>query len=182
MAVALPEDTRAAIALPIPGWTLRPWRVADIPQLVAVADDERIGQWMSDTWPMPYTEADARWWVEEGQFSTGESWAIALDDVALGGCGRHPQAGFQRCNVEIGWWLAPSHWGRGVTPAAARVMVERSFADADVHRVIAPIHAGNTRSMRVAEKIGMQLESVQPLSAFKRGRVIERHVWAVYRR
>jgi RimJ/RimL family protein N-acetyltransferase len=35
--------------------------------------------------------------------------------------------------------------------------------------------------MRVAEKIGMRLESVQPMSAYKRGRVIERHLWASYR-
>lgn len=172
------EDT---IALPQPGWGLRRWRADDVPRLATIADDERIAAWMSDTWPMPYTEADARWWVEEGQLTNGENWAIAFDGVACGGCGRHPQAGFQRCNVEVGWWLAPEHWGRGLAVAAARFLIERSFVDADVHRVFAPIHAGNTRSMRVAQKAGMALESVQPLSAFKRGRVIDRHVFAAYR-
>ena len=169
------------ITLPLPGWTMRAWRESDVAQLACIADDERIAAWMSDTWPHPYTEADAHWWVSEGQFAMGTSWALCQDDVAQGGAGLHPQGGFQRCNVEVGWWLTPDCWGQGVVPAAARVLLERSFADAAVHRVFAPIHAGNTRSMRVAEKIGMRLESVQPMSAYKRGRVIERHLWASYR-
>lgn len=48
-------------------------------------------------------------------------------------------------------------------------------------RVFAPIHAGNTRAMRVAEKLGMRLESVQPRSAFKRGEVIDRLLYACCR-
>jgi RimJ/RimL family protein N-acetyltransferase len=50
-----------------------------------------------------------------------------------------------------------------------------------VHRIFAPIHAGNLRSMRVAEKAGMRLESVQPRSAYKQGRLIDRYLWACYR-
>jgi RimJ/RimL family protein N-acetyltransferase len=36
-------------------------------------------------------------------------------------------------------------------------------------------------SMRVAEKIGLRLESIQPQSAYKRGQVITRHLYARYR-
>jgi RimJ/RimL family protein N-acetyltransferase len=168
-------------ALPQAGWTMRAWREADAERLAQIADDERIAAWMSDTWPHPYTLADAQWWVSEGHATMGRTWALCLHDVPQGGCGAHPQSGFRRCNVEVGWWLAPEHWGLGVVPAAVRLVVEQSFADPDVHRVFAPIHAGNTRSMRVAGKLGMVLESVQPVSAYKRGRPIDRHVWAVYR-
>jgi RimJ/RimL family protein N-acetyltransferase len=49
-----------------------------------------------------------------------------------------------------------------------------------VTRVFAPIHAGNARSIRVAEKLGMRLESVQPRSAFKRGEVIDQVLYASY--
>jgi RimJ/RimL family protein N-acetyltransferase len=35
--------------------------------------------------------------------------------------------------------------------------------------------------VRVAEKVGMRLEAVQPRSAFKRGKVIDRVVYAAYR-
>jgi [ribosomal protein S5]-alanine N-acetyltransferase len=170
------------LALPQPGWTMRAWRVDDAQRLALIANDERIAQWMSDTWPHPYTQADALWWVTDGHATMGRTWALCLHDEPQGGCGAHPQGGFQRCNVEVGWWLSPEHWGQGVVPAAARMLLEQAFADTDVHRVFAPVHAGNQRSMRVAQKAGMVLESVQPKSAFKRGRVIDRHLFAAYRR
>lgn len=169
------------IDLGLPGWTLRRWRSDDAPALQAVADDERIGQWMSDRWPMPYTLADAQWWVGPGHVESGSNWAICLADVPQGGCGLAQQSGFQRCNAEVGWWLSPAHWGQGIATRGARFCVEQAFANAEVTRVFAPIHDGNIRSMRVAEKAGLKLESVQPMSALKQGRVITRHVHAAYR-
>lgn len=169
------------LALPLPGWSMRAWRTGDVADLARAANDERILQWMADTWPAPYTEADARWWIETGQHAAGMNWALCLDDVARGGAGLNPQPGFLRCNVEVGWWLHPDHWGQGVVPAAAAQLLAQAFALPEVSRVFAPIHAGNERSERVAQKIGMRLESVQPRSAFKRGRVIDRVLYACYR-
>lgn len=163
------------------GWSLRRWRAEDAPDRQPLADDVRIAQWMSDSWPMPYSLADARRWTREGHAAHGDNWAICLHDVPQGGCGGVQQAGFQRCNTEIGWWLSPAHWGQGIATRAARCCVERAFANAEVTRVFAPIHEGNIRSMRVAEKAGLRLESVQPQSAFKQGRVITRHLYAMYR-
>ena len=81
----------------------------------------------------------------------------------------------------LGWWLQPDHWGQGVASAAAARVVAQAFALPEVTRVFAPIHGGNTRSESVARKIGMRLEGVQPRSAFKRGQVIDRVIYAAYR-
>jgi len=169
------------IELGLLGWALRPWRASDAAALQPLGNDERIARWMADTWPMPYTEADAAWWVNEGAISTGDTWAICLQDRPLGGCGVHWGQGFLRCNAEVGWWLSPDHWGQGIATQAARQMVVRALANPEITRVMAPIHAGNSRSMRVAEKAGMALEAVQPRSALKQGRVIDRHIYASYR-
>ena len=173
-------NTASTIVLPQPGWSMRAWREDDVAALARAANDERILQWMSDTWPSPYTEDDARWWIGTGQHTGGMAWALCRDDVPWGGAGVHPQTGFQRCNVELGWWLHPDHWGQGVVPAAAVHLVEQAFALPEVTRVFAPIHAGNDRSVRVAEKVGMRLEAVQPRSAFKRDKVIDRVIYARY--
>ena len=160
---------------------MRAWRDDDVSALARAANDERILQWMSDTWPSPYTEDDAQWWIGTGQYKGGIAWALCLDDVPRGGAGLHPQTGIFRCNVELGWWLHPDYWGQGVVPAAAAHVLALAFALPDVTRVFAPIHAGNARSVRVAEKLGLRLESVQPRSAFKRGVVIDRVLYAQYR-
>lgn len=156
---------------------MRAWRPEDAGDLASSADDERVLAWMSDVWPEHYTLEDARWWIEEGQFSSGMAWALCLEDRPKGGVGLHPQRGFLRCNVELGWWLNPAYWGNGIVPEAGSHLLRAAWALADCARVFAPIHAGNVRSERAAEKMGMTLESVQRLSAFKRGRLIDRHIY-----
>ena len=137
---------------------------------------------MSDRFPHPYTLAIAEHWVRHGHVDFGgDNWAIAFEDQAVGGCGIHVGSGQFRCNADIGYWLAQAHWGRGIVTRVARALIERAFADPQITRVFAPVHAGNGASMRVAEKAGMALESVQPQSAIKAGRVIDRVVYACYR-
>jgi len=170
------------IELGLPGWRLRAWREGDAPALSTHADNVNVWRWMSDGFPHPYTLAIAEHWVRDGHVDFGgDNWAIACGDEAVGGCGIHPGTAQFRCNAEVGWWLAEAHWGRGVVTRVAAALVERAFADPQITRVFAPVHAGNLRSMRVAEKNGFRLEGVQPRSAIKDGRVIDRWVWARYR-
>ncbi len=165
--------------LPQPGWSLRRWAAPDTQALQRIANDEAIARWMHDGWPWPYTAEAAQWWIDVGS-RQGSCWAICLDDVPQGGCGLHPQQGFQRCNAEVGWWLSPRYWGHGVATWAAKAVVAEALALDGISRVFAAVHAGNLRSMRVAEKTGLRLESIQPRSAIKWGQVIDRHLYAAY--
>jgi [ribosomal protein S5]-alanine N-acetyltransferase len=63
------------------------------------------------------------------------------------------------------------HW-------ASRALVAHAFEQPQFTRLFAPIHAGNTRSMRVAQKAGFALEGIQRQGAMKAGRAIDRHVFA----
>jgi len=164
------------------GWTLRAWRESDAPALSKHADNPKVWRNMSDRFPQPYTLAIAEHWVSRGHIDFGgDNWAIAFEDGAVGGCGIVQETGPFLCNAEIGYWLAEPYWGRGVVTAVARTLAERAFANPEITRVFAPIHAYNAASMRVAEKAGLVRESVQPQSAIKAGRVIDRVVYARYR-
>jgi len=170
------------LGLGIEGWALRAWRASDAASLARHANNLNVWRWMSDTFPHPYTLEIASYWVQRGHIEFGgDNWAVALDDEAVGGCGIHWGQQQFRCNAELGWWLAEPYWGRGVVTRAAAALVARAFRDPAITRVFAPIHAGNARSMRVAEKNGFVLEGVQRLSALKVGRAIDRHVYARYR-
>lgn len=180
--MASTETPVPTIALGLAGWTLRAWHRADAQSLARHADNAAVWRWMSDSFPQPYTLEVAAHWVARGQFDFGgDNWAIACGDDAVGGCGIAPQQGPLRCNAEVGWWLGEEYWGRGVVTRVAGALVSRAFADPAITRVFAPIHAGNTRSMRVAEKNGFVLEGVQRQGAIKAGRVIDRWVFARYR-
>ena len=170
------------IALGLDGWVLRAWRAGDAAELAEHASNANVWRNMSDTFPHPYTLAMAEYWVRQGHIDFGgDNWAITLDDTAVGGCGIHQGDAQFRCNAEIGYWLAERHWGRGVVTRVAAVLAERALANPEISRVIAPIHAGNLASMRVAEKAGFVCEARQPQSAIKAGRVIDRVVYARYR-
>ncbi|MFI6286769.1 GNAT family N-acetyltransferase [Streptomyces sp. NPDC051018] len=61
--------------------------------------------------------------------------------------------------IEIGWRLARSAWGKGYATAAARLTLDRVRA-AGVGRVVAMVDAGNERSLAVAARLGMERTQV----------------------
>jgi ribosomal-protein-alanine N-acetyltransferase len=175
-------ETLPSLELGVAGWRLRAWRAGNAAALAHHANNVNVWRWMSDSFPHPYTPEIARHWADRGHIEFGgDNWAVTLDDEAVGGCGIHQGAAQFRCSAEVGWWLAEPFWGRGIATRVAATLVERAFANPEITRVFAPVHAGNTRSMRVAEKNGFVLEGVQRQSAMKAGRVIDRWIWARYR-
>jgi ribosomal-protein-alanine N-acetyltransferase len=170
------------VPLALPGFSLRAWQPNDALALAQVAGDAQVWRWMSDSFPHPYTLEVAQHWVERGHVEFGgQNAAISWDGVAVGGAGYHVGSGFLRCNVEIGYFLAPAIWGHGVGTAVVAALTKLAFAGPDVTRVFAPVHAGNAASMRILEKNGFANEGTQRLSAFKAGQVIDRVLWARYR-
>jgi len=58
--------------------------------------------------------------------------------------------------VELGWTLRPSSWGRGLASEAAGAALEATFARLPVTQVISLIHPENARSAAVARRLGMR--------------------------
>ena len=77
-------------------------------------------------------------------------------DIQIGICGlqRLPAGP----DVEIGWWLAPSHWGQGLATEAARHALAYGFEVSNLQRIVAIAHPANRDSLRVMERIGMRFE------------------------
>lgn len=61
-------------------------------------------------------------------------------------------------DVEIGWWLAPSHWGQGLATEAAGQALAYGFEVSNFSRIVAIAQAANRDSLRVMERIGMRFE------------------------
>jgi RimJ/RimL family protein N-acetyltransferase len=57
--------------------------------------------------------------------------------------------------VEVGWSIAPSRWGQGLAPEAARVVVAWGFDRCGLERIVSFTLPDNVASRRVMEKIGM---------------------------
>lgn len=64
------------------------------------------------------------------------------------------EAAFTPC-VEIGWRLAPAHWGVGLATEGARTVVAHAFEALGLDALVSFTVPTNTASRRVMEKIGM---------------------------
>jgi RimJ/RimL family protein N-acetyltransferase len=58
--------------------------------------------------------------------------------------------------VELGWAIGREHWGRGYATEAARAVRQWVYDEREVERLISLIDPENTRSIRVAEKLGAE--------------------------
>ena len=79
------------------------------------------------------------------------------DGRAIGSCGirRKPENDLE---ADIGYELAPNHWGRGYATEAALAVVGFGFRELGLHRISSWCIADNIASARVLEKIGLRLE------------------------
>ena len=58
--------------------------------------------------------------------------------------------------VEVGWHLAFDHWGKGYATEAGSGAIKHGFESVDLSEIYAIVQPENTRSVRVAERIGME--------------------------
>ncbi len=68
--------------------------------------------------------------------------------------------------VEIGWRLARDAWGRGLASEGAAAVRDHALGPLGLSELISIIDPGNTRSQRVAAKLGMSVSErvVHPVS------------------
>ena len=87
----------------------------------------------------------------------------------IGSCGirRKPE---NRWEADIGYELAPDHWGRGYATEAALAMVSFGFRDLELHRISSWCIADSVASARVLEKVGLQPEGRLRENEYFKGR------------
>ena len=57
--------------------------------------------------------------------------------------------------VEVGWRLAREHWGHGYATEAGQAAIDFGFDELALEQIVAMIGLKNSRSQRVAERLGM---------------------------
>jgi ribosomal-protein-alanine N-acetyltransferase len=159
--------------------SVRSWRTSDLTSLVAYANNPRIAVNLRDRFPHPYTEREGRAFLRAVRGSTPEtSFAITLDERAIGGIGYRLQADVDRVSAEIGYWLAEPFWGRGITTDALAGVTRFAIEHHGLTRLFALPFATNIASCRVLEKAGYTLEARLRKSAIKDGQICDQLQYA----
>lgn len=130
----------------------------------------------------PYTEADADGWISFArQAEPSIHLAIEFEGQAVGGAGIiSGEDNFQHTG-QFGYWLGQTCWGQGLATAAARALVQHTFAHTPLIRLEARVFAWNAASMRVLEKAGFVREGLHRKSVYKDGQIIDSVMYALVR-
>jgi RimJ/RimL family protein N-acetyltransferase len=140
---------------------LRALREDDTPALAKLHSDAEVVRFLGAGRPEP---------------SLGKAWdyiALHTGHWAMKGCGKWALAdaktdefigrvGYIDCpyewpGLELGWTVAREHWGKGYASEAAAVALDWGFKTLGRNEIISIIHPDNTRSARVAERLGERL-------------------------
>jgi RimJ/RimL family protein N-acetyltransferase len=77
----------------------------------------------------------------------------------IGHAGLVPQKIEGKTEIEIGYWISRDYWGSGYATEAAVTLLDYGRSQLDITRFIALIQPANTPSKRVADKLGMTIDS-----------------------
>ena len=138
---------------------LRRWREADREIFARINADPRVMEF----YPAPLTreESDAMIDRYDGHFAqygfgpwAGELRATNRLVGYIGVKYVRFEAAFTPA-VEIGWRLAPEHWGSGLATEGAAAALQDGFGTVGLHEIVAFTTLANLRSQRVMDKLGM---------------------------
>jgi RimJ/RimL family protein N-acetyltransferase len=162
---------------------LRPWRAADVDQLVEACRDPEIPRWTAA--PEHYTREDAEAWVRGDPlpvepFGDRVSFAVADAEQPELLLGSMSLIRVERGrSAEIGYWTAPWARGRGVTTRAVRLLAGWAAEEFALRRIELVIAVENDASNRVAELAGFTREGTLREYREAKGVWRDHHMWSL---
>jgi RimJ/RimL family protein N-acetyltransferase len=163
-------------------FVLRPLSMADLDDLLAVANDYSIARYMTGKYPHPYTRQHGISFLTGATTQQQDNLrGIAIDGKLAGCIGIFPQDDIMCRNAELGYWLGAAYRGQGVATAAVQQMVHYGFSHFDISRIYARPFSNNPASQRVLEKAGFVLEARITGNILKFGEVLDELIYAVRR-
>ena len=160
---AIPRLDQLDLVLITPRLRLRPFEDRDVDDLWPFVSDPELPRMM--TW-VAHTEraqtlAFIQWTREALARGTNAAWAIEVDGRAMGCISlddiRFALRGVRVDRAELGYWVAPPLWGKGVATEAAQAVVRCGFETIGLHKITVRCFVENDASRRVIEKLGFRL-------------------------
>ena len=164
--------------------SIRNWRLEDAADLAKAMNNKKIQDNLRDGLPFPYTEQDARDFIEimlKADKKTTCAFAITVADRAVGSIGVFRKENIHSQTAEMGYCIAEDCWGKGIGTAAVRQACSRIFTETDIIRIFAEPFAYNTASCRILEKAGFTYEGTLRKNAVKNGVILDMKLYALIR-
>ena len=161
---------------------IRRWRIEDANDIAETLNNKKVLDNLRDGIPFPYTVEDAKEFIQAMNVADPEttfSFAITVDDKAIGSIAALRQSNIHSKTAEVGYYIAEPYWVKGLGTSAIRQICEYIFRNTDIIRLFAEPFAHNIGSCRILEKSGFQLEGTLRKNAVKNGVVVDMKMYSI---
>lgn len=118
---------------------IRKWKIDDAAELAATLNNKNIQDNLRDGLPYPYTEDDAKYYINEMLKADKNSifaFAITADDKVVGSIGVFRKDNIHSLTAEIGYYIAEPFWGKGLGTCAIKQTCQYVFSNTDILRIL----------------------------------------------
>jgi len=125
------------------------------------------------------TQVQMDWFAELERTGTGIWWAVCSPDNAVFfGAGGLNNLNKTHRKAEVGFWLMPEYWGRGIMPEAMSLICDFGFVDLGLHRIEAQVETENISCKNALAKLRFQHEGTMRDCEIKHGKFISLDLYA----
>lgn len=160
---------------------IRPWKPEDAAPLAAICNNKKIWLNVRDTFPHPYTIANAIEWIAfNGNEQPVKNMAVVYNGNIAGSIGVVLKDDVYRKSIEIGYFVGEQFWGRQIATKAVGLLLDYIKNNFNITRVYAEVFQNNAASMKVLEKNGFHLEGIREKAVIKNNVVMDDFVWVKF--
>lgn len=125
------------------------------------------------------TQEQMDWFSNLERTNTGQWWAVcAADTGAFYGAGGLNEMDLNHKKAEIGFWLLPQYWGRGIMTEAMSLICRYAFETIGLHRIEGFVETGNHNCKRAMQKLNFHHEGTMRDCEIKNGSFISLDIYA----
>ena len=134
---------------------LRRFVPADVGRLFSLHNDPEVMRFLNGGRETPRREIEREYRERFARKGYRAAFERATDDF-VGWFGLHPREDRGPHELELGYRIRRSAWGRGYATEGSRALIRKGFTELGARRVFAETMAVNLASRRVMEKSGLE--------------------------
>lgn len=126
------------------------------------------------------TEEQMDWYADLRKNGTGIWWGIWSKDTSnFVGAGGFNDLDKPNRKAEIGFWLLPEYWGRGIMKEVMPCLFEKGFKDLDLNRIEGYVDANNQKCRQALKKINFIYEGTMRQVEIKNGEFLDVAIYSL---
>lgn len=125
------------------------------------------------------TKAQMKWYDQLEKSGTGQWWAVCSkrEKEFLGAVGLSSLSTKNK-KAEIGFWLYPEYWGKGLMSEAVSLVCRHGFRNMGLHRIEAFVEPPNVHCKKLINKLNFNYEGRMVECEVKNGKFIDLEIYA----